>query len=194
MSHLKKFRVINEIERKMINDSLLKISPQILSDLVEKDSKFYISLSRLNSRDNFPSVYFVPNNLSTNLDNFNPETIINSAGLYFGFIKKSQFFLSLEGAEFLYKSNVIPQKLKVILNDKGEKAILYGNKILKKFAPKIPTTLKKNNLLFVFNKSKELISIARSQVNYSEYQENLSPNDIFAINLVDKGYYLRKKQ
>lgn len=194
MSHLKKFRVINEIERKMINDSLLKISPQILSDLDEKDSKFYISLSRLNSRDNFPSVYFVPNNLSTNLDNFKPETIINSAGLYFGFIKKSQFFLSLEGAEFLYKSNVIPQKLKVIVNDKGEKAILYGNKILKKFAPKIPTTLKKNNLLFVFNKSNELISIARSQVDYSEYQENLSPNDIFAINLVDKGYYLRKKQ
>lgn len=194
MSHLKKFRVINEIERKMINDSLLKISPQILSVLNEKDSKFYISFNRLNSRNIFPTVYFVPNNLSTNLDNFKPETIINSAGLYFGFIKKSQFFLSLEGAEFLYKSNVIPQKLKVIVNDKGEKAILYGNKILKKFAPQIPTTLKKNNLLFVFNKSNELISIARSQVDYSEYQEKLSPNDIFAINLVDKGYYLRKKQ
>lgn len=194
MNKLKKFRVINEIERKMINDSLLKISPQILSDLDETGFRFYISLNRLNPRDNFPSVYFVPNNLSTNLDNFKPVTIINSAGLYFGFIKKTQFFLSLEGAEFLYKLNMIPQKLKVIVNDKGEKAILYGNKILKKFALQIPTTLKKNNLLFVFNKSNELISIARSQVVSSEYQENLSPNQIFAINLVDKGYYLRKKQ
>jgi len=193
MSHLKKFRVINEIEQKMINDSLLKISPQILSDLDETGFRFYISLSRLNSKDNFPSVYFVPNNLSTNLDNFKQVTIINSAGLYFGFIKKNQFFLSLEGAEFLYKLNIIPQKLKLFVNDKGEKAILYGNKIQKKFASKIPTTLKKNDLLFIFNKSNELISIARSQVDSSQYQ-NLSPNDIFALNLVDRGYYLRKKQ
>lgn len=193
MNHLSKFRAINEIERNIIADSVFKISSQSLSILNKKEFKFYISFNRVNIQDSFPKIYLVPHILTENLENVNPEIIISSAGLYFGFIKRSQFFLSLEGADLLYKLNAIPQKQKLLANDKGEKAILYGNNIKKNFVSLIPTTLKKHDLLFVFNKLNELISIAKSQVDYSVYK-NLKPNDKFALNLVDKGYYLRKKQ
>ncbi|MFX1277737.1 MAG: PUA domain-containing protein [Promethearchaeota archaeon] len=79
------------------------------------------------------------------------------------------------------------------VNDKGEKAILYGNIILKKMITNIHVNLKKKDFLLVFNQLNELIAIAQSQVDFEDIQ-NLEPNKSIAINLVDKGYYLRKKQ
>ena len=101
--------------------------------------------------------------------------------------------LSLEGAEFLLNLNFFSERYQLIVNNDGEKAILYGNKILKKMIIKISNKLKKNDFLLVFNQSNELICIARSQVDFEDIQ-NIKTNEIIAFNLIDKGYYLRKKQ
>jgi ribosome biogenesis protein Nip4 len=101
--------------------------------------------------------------------------------------------LSLEGAEFMYKQNLFPKNYQLVANAEGEKAILFGNPILKRNIISLPPTLKKNELLIIFNQSNEMISLALSQVDCSISQE-LKPNDMIAINLVDRGYYLRKKQ
>jgi ribosome biogenesis protein Nip4 len=57
----------------------------------------------------------------------------------------------------------------------------------------IPTELKKDDLLAVFNQNKETIAIARATIDSSSFQ-NLKLNQKVAQNLVDKGYYLRKRQ
>ena len=193
MKNLKNFRIINNTEKTIIINSLSKISPEISSILDKKDYKLFISFNDFSSKNKFPSLFLVPNNLTELFEKIEPNRNITSAGLYFGFIKKNRFMLSLEGAEFLLNLNFFSERYQLIVNNDGEKAILYGNKILKKMIIKISNKLKKNDFLLVFNQSNELISIAHSQVDFEDIQ-NLKPNEIIAFNLIDKGYYLRKKQ
>lgn len=193
MKDLKRFRIINEIENKIIIDSISEISPKISSILSEIDYKLFISFKKLPSEDKFPSIYLIPNDLAKTLNRYKLENNINSAGLYFGFIKRNKFLLGLEGSEFLYKLNLFSEKYKVSLNIDGEKSVLYGNNITKKMILNISHDLKKNNLVLVFNQVNELISIANIKADYSTIQ-NFKPTEVIALNLVDKGYYLRKKQ
>ncbi len=193
MKDLKRFRIINEIENKIIIDSISEISPKISSILSEIDYKLFISFKKLPSEDKFPSIYLIPNDLEKTLNRYKLENNINSAGLYFGFIKRNKFLLGLEGSEFLYKLNLFSEKYKVSLNIDGEKSVLYGNNITKKMILNISHDLKKNNLVLVFNQVNELISIANIKADYSTIQ-NFKPTEVIALNLVDKGYYLRKKQ
>ena len=58
---------------------------------------------------------------------------------------------------------------------------------------KAPEKLKENGFLLVFNESSEIIAIARSNVNNKSLQD-FSAKEIIAMNLNDKGFYLRKKQ
>jgi len=193
MIDTKKFRKVNKNEYAIITNSVLKISTKILSVLKKIDYKIYIVLVNKTSKNNYPSIYLIPNNLTKDLVNFQQEINVNSAGLYLGFIKKGEFYLSLEGAEFLLKSGCFSKNQKLFVNKSGEKSILYGNRISKSMIAKIPNDLQKNAFLLVFNLDNELIALAKSQVNYLTYQ-NLIHNDLVALNLVDKGYYLRKKQ
>ena len=193
MIDTKKFRKVNETENAIITDSVLKISTTISSVLKKIDYKIYVKLYNKISKNNYPFIFLIPNNLTKDLVNFQQEISVISAGLYFGFIKKGEFYLSLEGAEFLLMLGCFSKQQKIYVNEDGEKAILYGNRILKRNIAEITTELKKGVFLLVFNLEKELIAIAKSQVNYPIYK-NLNPNEMVAINLVDKGYYLRKRQ
>ena len=65
--------------------------------------------------------------------------------------------------------------------------------IIKDFISKIPENLKKNKFLLIFNTSNELLSIAQSQIDKEQYL-NLKSYELVALNLIDKGYYLRIKQ
>jgi ribosome biogenesis protein Nip4 len=190
----KKFRQVNKKEYAIITNSVFKISTKILSVLEKENYKIYINLVQEKiSKENYPSIFLIHNNLAKNLVNFQQNINVNSAGLYFGFIKKGEFYLSLEGADFLLKSDCFSKNQQIHVNKSGEKSILYGNKISKSMTVKVPKELQKNSFLLVFNLDNELIALAKSQVNYLTYQ-NLNHNDLVAINLVDKGYYLRKKQ
>jgi len=193
MIDIKKFRKVNKNENAIITNSVLKISTKILSVLKKINYKIYINLVNKTSKNNYPSIFLIPNNLVKDLVNFQHVTNVNSAGLYMGFIKKGEFYLSLEGAEFLLTLNCFSKNQELYVNRSGEKSILYGNKISKSMIKKIPTGLQKNAILLVFNLENELIALAKSQVNYLAYQ-HLNHNDLVALNLVDKGYYLRKKQ
>ena len=193
MNNTKNFRIVNKTEKKIITDSLFRISTQIISVLNNRDNEFFILFNKLSLNNKFPSIFLVSNNLMELVNRFDSELSINSIGLYFGFIKKNQFLLSLEGAEFLYKLNAIPEKHHIVVKNEGEKSILYGNHIIKKYLYKTPKLLEKNTFLLIFNESNELISIGYSQGDYDSIY-NLRPKDIIAKNLIDKGYYLRKEQ
>lgn len=193
MNSKKNFRIINKTEKKIISKSLAEIEPKILSFLNEREFALFISFNKLFPNTNYPTIYLISDYLINVIDNFSSEISIISAGIYFGFIKRNKFLLSLEGVEFLHKIKAFSDKNFIVVNDKGEKAILYGNRIIKEFISKIPDKLKKNNFLLTFNQLNELLSIANSQVDASQYY-NLKSNDLVALNLIDKGYYLRLKQ
>ena len=187
------FRLINKIEKSIINNSLLKLSAEVLSYIKKKGYMFYFFVNDEQVESKFPSIYLVSCENSNILEEKLKNENIHTAGIYFGFIKKGIFHVSLEGAEFLCNQQILPNSNKITINEKGEKSILYGNDILKSVITMIPPELKKNNLLAVFNQKNEIIAIARATIDSSSFQ-NLKLNQKVAQNLVDKGYYLRKRQ
>ncbi|NVM16575.1 MAG: hypothetical protein HWN80_02585 [Candidatus Lokiarchaeota archaeon] len=187
------FRLINKIEKSIINDSVLKISSEIVAYFKKKDCRFYISISSEQGESKFPSIYLVSYDKNKILEERLKNENLHSAGIYFGFIKKGIFHLSLEGVEFLRDHKILPNSINITINAKGEKSVLYGNDIVKSFTINIPTELKRNDLLAIFNQKNEIIALARAEIDYSSF-DNLKLNQKIARNLVDKGYYLRKKQ
>lgn len=193
MRDLKTFRLVNEIETTMIYDFLIKLSPILIPFFKKNDYRLYISLNEMEAESKFPSIFLIFKNQSILLEKVLKTKIVRSAGVYFGFIKKGVFFLSLEGAELLHKLDKFPINRRVVVNEKEEKSILYGNNILKKMVRTMPLELKKNDFLAVFNQNHEIIAISRARIDSSSFKK-LDPNNIAALNLLDKGYYLRKKQ
>jgi len=187
------FRQINEIEKEVISKSLSNISPNYLQILKRSKKKLYISIIESNLKTEYPTIYLVSDEFLKiiNLSAF--ENKIYSAGLYVGFIKKGKFYLSLEGAEFLYSQGILSDLKRIDLNEEGEKSVLYGNNILKNMVVKAPSNLQKGDFLLIFNNLNEILAIAQSKVS-NKVLQNLKPNDIIATNLCDKGIYLRKKQ
>ncbi len=187
------FRLINKIEKSIINNSLLEFSSEVLSYFKKNDYTFYISINDEQTKSQFPLIYLVQNENSYIVEEKLINENVHTAGMYFGFIKKGIFHLSLEGVEFLRNQQILPNSNKITINEEGEKSILYGNDILKSVITMIPSKLKKNSLLAVFNQKNEIIAIARATIDSSSFQ-NLKLNQKVAQNLVDKGYYLRKRQ
>ncbi|MFX1569490.1 MAG: PUA domain-containing protein [Promethearchaeota archaeon] len=187
------FRKINEIENKIISESLAKISPQILKSLKQSKKELYIVIIESKFKTNYPKIFLVSDDFLKNIDLNGYKDKIYSINLYFGFIKKSSFYLSLEGAEFLYKQGNLSDLNHIYLNEKGEKSVLYGNNILKKMVVNTSSNLKKGDFLLVFNEADEILAIAQSKVDILTLKHCKS-NEIIAINLSDKGIYLREKQ
>ena len=193
MNDLENFRQINEIEKKIIIQSLSKISPNIFQFIIRSKNLLYISLKKGNSKSIYPSIYLTSKYFQKEIDKIEFNDKIYSVGLYFGFIKKGRFYISLEGAEFLYKKGILSDIKLIYVNKKGEKSILYGNDILKNWVTKTPLNLQKQDFLLIFNKLNEILAIAYSEVE-SKILQQLKPNDVVATTLNDKGFYLRKKQ
>ena len=193
MRDLKTFRLVNKIETSMIYEFLIKLSPNILPFFEKKDYRLYISLNELEAESKFPSIFLISENQGILLEKVLKAVIVSSAGNYFGFIKKGNFFLSLEGLEFLFKSNLFSNLKRINVSDKGEKSILYGNNIQKNMIIKIPINTKQKDILVVLNKFDEVIAIAQSKHDHQSIQQ-LKPKELIAINLNDKGYYLRRNQ
>lgn len=190
MRDFNNFRLTNDREIRIINTSLNQISSDLELFIEKQKLSLYISVSE---NDEKRLIFLIPETLLNLILNIRDKSNINSAGLYFGFVRRNTFFLSLEGAEFFFNKNIIPEQNILNVKYKGEKAILYGNPILKRMIFTIPSNMKKNAVLVVFNENKEVIALARSEVDSSGFNL-LNEGDLVAINLIDKGYYLRRKQ
>jgi len=187
------FRSTNQIEKKIIKNSLSKNFSNRISDFEEFEKGLYVFIKKQTSYNNFPKIYLLSEELKKLLTNVNVYNNISLGGLYFGFIKRGEFFLSLEGAEFLYKRGLISDVVQLHVNIRGEKSILYGNNILKNMLIKKSYNFKEKAILLVFNKEKEIIAISRSMIEGNQIQK-LKPEDLIAVNLSDRGMYLREKQ
>ena len=180
-----RFRLVNKIEKDLINLTLEKIS----SESDDLTAKLYISLTRGKN----PSIYLVSDSLDQELQKFKDSDNLISTGLYFGFIRKGKVFISLEAIDYLYGKNRLSTKVFLIVNSIGEKAVLYGNDVDKRFVIKEPKGLKEGDFLIVFNENHELLAIGISKVNYQKFQD-LDQEEKVARTLVNKGSYLKRKQ
>lgn len=187
------FRKINNIEKSIIFSSISDISSKLLPIIENLEKSLYISLEKLAEKNDYPKIYLISNDLFKVIERVNERYNIISGGLCFGFIKKGQFYLSMEGAEYFHKKNIFSDFKKLYVNENGEKSILYGNNVLKNMIIQIPLNLKKDDFLVIFNEVNEITALGRSLINKENIQI-LKPKDIVAINLTDKGLYLRKKQ
>jgi len=189
MNKSKKLRQANNFEKKIIIKSLSQISPKFKLDEGQFDTYVFLNDKSKNKQ---LLVYLTLQKFS-DLNKLMNSTSIHSLGLYFGFIRKSNFFLSLEGADYLYKSDYIPKKNQLIVNEEGEKAILYGNNVIKKMIALFSMELIINSIVVILNKSKELLALGITKVEGIRFNSS-KLEDVIAINLVDKGYYLRKER
>lgn len=187
------FREATPYEKDRIIQGLESISATIRQYIQGRQDQFFISLPKTNTEIQFPQVFFVPEQLIVLVNKTLCMEEIKEAGIYFGFIKRGDFRLSIEGAEFLKDLQIINENDIIYVNEKGTKAILYGNKIKREMIKTFPKDLAKNRLYFVFNRYKELIAIGLSLIGQKEIGDMENKEDI-AVNLIDKGYYLREEQ
>ncbi|MHA1931275.1 MAG: hypothetical protein ACW96X_01980 [Promethearchaeota archaeon] len=193
MNDSENFRQINSYEKKIILRSFSANLSNVLQILDDLQYFLYISFKQKETKNNYPVIFLLTEDQKKFLKLINAGSTIYFIGLYFGFIKKDNFLLSLEGAEFLYKNNRFPEFQQLFLNKKGEKSFLYGNNVSKKMIDKIPQNLKNKDFLLVLNTINEIIGISQSQYD-SQSTNTLESKDTIAINLNDKGIYLRKPQ
>jgi len=153
----------------------------------------YILINNSTTKKDYPSIYLITDKQQKLIDEFNVLNRIYAAGLYFGFLKKGDFYFSIEGVEYIYNNGIFTDFKLLQLTESGEKSFLYGNNILKMMVSKSPTNLKKKDFLLLLNEFEEIIGLGISRVN-NETILNLKPKDIFAGNISDKGQYLRRRQ
>jgi len=187
------FRRINEKERIIIFNSIQKISQEFLSIFNDFENNLFISLNEPIRKNKFPKIYLILDNLKEIINKVNFRDKIYSAGLFFGYIKKGKFQVSLEGLEFLYKQGKSSKFHHLYVNEKGEKSVLYGNDIIKSMIIKKFSHFNKNDLLIILNDGHEILAITQALINF-ESIEKLNLESKIAYNLVDKGYYLREMQ
>ena len=193
MNETRIFRRINVVEIKIIANSLNTISTELLRIFDNLKEQLFILINKITTKNDYPSIYLLSEEQQKLVDKLNASNRIYDAGLYFGFIKRGEFYFSIEGVEYLYKSGIFTEFKFVHLNEKGEKSFLYGNSILKNMVRKSPKSLKKEDFLLVINDSDEILGLGISRVN-NEILSNLKTSDVYAINIRDKGQYLRRKQ
>ncbi|MGV9171617.1 MAG: hypothetical protein ACOC44_04285 [Promethearchaeia archaeon] len=187
------FQELRDIEKQILNTELKRVSLNVENIAKKTDLVFKSKFPGKNQKEHYPEIYLVPKELNILLNQIPLEIKPFSAGIYFGFIKKGEFRLSIEGMDFLYRQKLITKTHQLITSSEGEKAILYGNEIRKYMVNSYPVSRKKNHILAVLNKYQEVIAIANPIVDFNEWNL-LENNKLVAHNLVDKGYYLRSAQ
>ncbi|MBD3337540.1 MAG: hypothetical protein GF353_00435 [Candidatus Lokiarchaeota archaeon] len=188
-----KFRKANAFELDLIWNGLQKLSLDIDSDIINQKFKLFVFLEKNNRKFRYPSVYLLSVELSELYDELSLETNIIAAGIYFGFIKKSIFRISIEGAEFLVTNNIIKEYQAIVVDKKAEKAILYGNNISKDMILSEFNDYDIRHLFLIYNQLGELIALGKFRDDLKKKQD-LSNEEIIIRNYIDKGYYLRKEK
>ena len=193
MRDLEQFRLANQFELNIIDSLISKLNPKLHDFLIQNFNKIYVNLTDLSSKGNYPSIFLISDELQTSINHLKYSRDLVAAGLYLGFLKKSEFYLSLEGAEYFYHYDLIPKNRLIVINNKGEKAILYGNNITKEMVIQFPDDIQIGNISVIVNELNELLAISIAKVD-STMLPNLELRDVIAQNIVDKGIYLREKQ
>jgi ribosome biogenesis protein Nip4 len=192
MSNLKEFNFLNEFESDIVKKTLDEIKTNSFETI--KNNKYNFLISKFKEVNKYPEIYAIPTkilNLFKDINRKNDPKII-SVGIYFGYLKRGKLILSIEAAEFLNEYNLFPKRKQIILNEKGEKSILYGNEITGEDILIIPNNIQRGDLLLVLNKEKNVLALSTALIDTDKIKSEKTQK--VALNLVDKGYYLRRQE
>jgi len=163
-----------------IKDGLHRISSKIWECLGEEPMNIFIRY------DQYVEVFLVPKRLERNLRFIHDLKLIQHTGIYFGFLKVTDFQLSLEGAEYIFntffKTNQLYLKTITVTTD-GAKSFLYGNILQTTEFAQAPKSLNRKDVIFVLNSKTQLLGIG--YIYKRDFRTELR-------NLVDYGYYIRR--
>jgi len=187
------FRKLNKNEKKIVKDSLYHISNNIWKYFLEEKYEIYIKISESRQNKNTLELFLIPQQLELEINKIKKLAAIKFSGIPLGFIKNKRLFLSLEAAELFFNLHKIDSRNILILNENGEKSVLYGNPIKKGMILDISFEIRVNWIVFLVNKNQEFLGLGLLKVNYEKYKK-LKNKDNIALNLVDKGFYLRRDQ
>ncbi|MBD3352578.1 MAG: hypothetical protein GF364_13905 [Candidatus Lokiarchaeota archaeon] len=195
-------RVGNEDRRRMVQLGLLPIN-RLQSDYI-KTGLDHISSDLWNifqrepynlyyTRNKTEDIFLVHHERVSVIKHINPKGKIEHTGIYFGFIRNNEFYLGLEGAEFIYfdlKLNKEKnfQLKKIVVNRAAEKSFLYGNTLHHSDFVNSPQQLNRKDVIFVLNTRNQLIGIGYI---YKPYK-SVPGAKLELRNLVDYGYYIRR--
>lgn len=187
------FRKAKDIEIKIIKNSLHNITEQIWKFILDNQYEIYIRISERSQEKPYSDLFLIPHKLEKEISKIKDNSSIKFSGIPLGFIKENHFYLSLEASELFFKSNIIESKNILVLTEKGEKSILYGNPIKKSMILNISSEVIANMIIFVINKNREFLGLGFSKLNYERIKK-LDEEEEVALILIDKGVYLRKSQ
>ena len=192
MNKLSKFRPINITEKAIIQRSLSKVNPNLFT-LLNKQYHIYICFNSIWKTQKFPSIFLISQEQKKFIQLFDDYRDIYSVGLYIGFIKKGKLLVSLEFLDFLKQLGILIKEKNVIVNEIGERAVLYGNDLNKEMVSQIPLGVKNGDEVIIVNSQYEILSIGKYITDNEDFSL-IKPQDKVLVNIIDKGYYLRKKQ
>ncbi len=174
------FHLATKKQIQHIKAGVHQISPQIWECLGEESLNIYVRY------DQFVEIYLVSQLLERKLRLIKDYRLLEHTGIYFGFLKVTDFLLSLEGAEYIRNEFQKKKRVKlrtITVSEEGTKSFLYGNTLQPGDFILSPKTLNRKDVIFVLNQHSEFIGIG-----YIFKRE-----DKFELrNLVDYGYYIRR--
>lgn len=174
------FHLATKKQLQHIKDGLHRISSQIWTCLGEESGNLYIRY------DQYVEIFLVPKQLERHLRLIRDLKSIQHTGIYFGFLKGTEFQLSLEGAEYIFNTFFKTNKLRlktVTTTIDGAKSFLYGNTLQTTDLSPSPESLNRKDVFFVLNPKSQFIGIG-----YVYKRDNRTE----LRNLVDYGYYIRR--
>lgn len=187
------FRKANENEKKIVKNSLNNISNKIWEYILKEKYEIYIRISESKQNKTSFELFLIPQQIEPVTNKIKNLATIKFSGIPLGFIKNKRLYLSLEAAELFFNLHKIDSRNLLILNENGEKSVLYGNPIKKGMILEISSEIQVNNIIFLIDKNQEFLGLGLSKINYEDYRQFENEDEI-ALNLVDKGSYLRKDQ
>lgn len=189
----------NHINKQFIKTGLDHVSGKAWLRLQREPYNFYLKFRK---RANDAHVFFVPHENVNFISSVEKSSDIAHAGTYFGFIEKKEFFLSLEGAEFIKdieeRENNMDLKF-IKISSQGARSFLYGNDIPLRYVIKKPQELNRKQIVFIVDESDRFLGIAYIFIPYespSERQKRgtrrYTAPKMQIRNLIDYGYYIRR--
>lgn len=136
---------------------------------------------------NWKEVFLVSNQLIGIFHEFKDYRNPYFIGIHFGDINRDKFRISLEGISLI--SEYVEEK--TILNDSGEKKVIYGRDLSKQDIHYIPTHIQKDELSILINEKKEVLALGKYLFKKEEI-ELLNNTQKIIKNIIDIGWYLRK--
>ncbi|MHA1129347.1 MAG: hypothetical protein ACTSQQ_00950 [Candidatus Helarchaeota archaeon] len=132
-------------------------------------------------------IFLVPAQLSKVFQQINTYRKPYFIGSHIGEISKRQFKISLEGITLI--SEHVGKK--TVLNNKGEKIVLYGRDLSKDEVLQIPRNIQRNDLSILINEHREALALGKYLVD-GDRINTVSKTQKIIKNVIDKGWYLRK--